>query len=178
MQRSRTPHPRITVVPYDSRWPQKFERAAGEIAAALGPNVLAIHHIGSTSIAGIHAKPVIDILAVVADLHAVDLRNAQMQGLGYEVMGEFGIEGRRYFRRDDSAGRRTHQIHTFAAGSPHVTRHVAFRDFLRAQASFAREYGELKRRLAAAHPHDIDAYVDGKDGFIKEMEARALEWST
>ena len=177
MQRSSTPHPRIAVVPYDRRWPQEFERAAGEVAAALGPNLLAVHHIGSTSIPGMHAKPVIDILAVVADLHALDLRTAEMRRLGYEAMGEFGIEERRYFRRDDSAGRRTHQVHAFADGSPHLRRHLAFRDFMRAHPDVAARYGELKRRLAAAHPHDLDAYMDGKDAFIKEVEARALEWA-
>ncbi len=70
--------------------------------------MLAVLHIGSTSIPGIHAKPVIDILAIVDDLHAVDGRTADMQALGYEVLGEFGIEGRRYLRRDDSTGKRTH----------------------------------------------------------------------
>lgn len=177
MQRSRPSHPRIAVVPYDPMWQQKFERAAVEIAAALGPGLLAIHHIGSTSIPDIPAKPVIDILAVVADLHAVDERTPGIEALGYEVMGAFGIEGRRYFRRDDSTGQRTHQIHAFVEGSPHVRRHLAFRDFMRAHPDFANQYGDLKRRLAETHPHDMDAYMDGKDGFIKEMEARALEWS-
>lgn len=174
---SKTPHSRIAVVPYDPRWPLDFERAAGEVMAALRPYLLAIHHIGSTSIPGIDAKPVIDILAVVVDLRAVDEQTDAMRALGYQVMGEFGIAGRRYFRRDDSTGRRTHQIHAFAEGSPHVKRHVAFRDFIRAHPNVAAEYGELKRRLAEAHPHDMDAYMDGKDGFIKEIEARAIEWS-
>lgn len=178
MPRSRTPHSRIDVVPYDPRWPEEFDRASGEVVTALAPTLLAIHHIGSTAIPGIHAKPVLDILAVVADLHVVDERTADMQALGYQVMGEFGIEGRRYFRRDDSTGKRTHHIHAFVEGSPHVTRHLAFRDFMRAHPDLANQYGELKRRLAEAHPHDMEAYMDGKDGFIKEMEARALEWST
>lgn len=164
------------MVPYDPLWPREFERSSAEVAGALGANLLAIHHIGSTSIPGIHAKPVIDMLAVVADLAAVDQRSAAMEELGYQVMGEFGIEGRRYFRRDDGAGRRTHQVHAFAEGSPHVRRHLAFRDFMRAHPTFAAQYGELKRRLAKAHPHDVEAYMDGKDGFIKEMELRALEW--
>lgn len=176
MQRSDTSHPRIVVVPYDPSWPCEFERASGEVVAVLGANLLRIHHIGSTSIPGIHAKPVIDMLAVVADLGEVDRRSAAMQALGYEVMGEFGIEGRRYFRRDDSTGRRTHQIHAFIEGSAHIQRHLAFRDFLRAHPMIAREYGELKRRLAAAHPHDMGAYMDGKDGFIREMQARAIKW--
>lgn len=178
MEKRRTPHARIAVVPYDPRWPQEFDRAAGEVIPALGPRLLAIHHIGSTSIPRIHAKPVIDILAIVEELHALDERTTEMEALGYQVLGEFGMEGRRYFRRNDSTGRRTHQIHAFAQGSPHVARHLAFRDFMRAHRDAARQYGDLKRRLARAHPYDMEAYMDGKDGFIKEMEARALEWST
>ena len=169
-------HRRVVVVPYESGWPQAFEQARDEAVPALGPNLLAIHHIGSTAIPGIHAKPVIDMLAVVADLAAVDERNVAMERLGYQPMGEFGIEGRRYFRRDDPAGRRTHQIHAFAEGSPHVARHLAFRDFLRAHPTVAGQYGTLKQALAAAHPFDIEAYMDGKDGFIKEVERRAVGW--
>jgi GrpB-like predicted nucleotidyltransferase (UPF0157 family) len=167
---------RIEVVPYDPLWPQEFARACGEVIAALGPNVLAVHHIGSTSIPGLHAKPVIDMLAVVADSAGVDKRAAEMQRLGYEAMGAFGIEGRRYFRRDDPTGRRTHQLHVFEEGSPHVPRHLAFRDYMRAHPVSADAYGELKRALATEHPHDAAAYMDGKDAFVKEMEARALGW--
>ncbi len=178
MQLRSTPPSRIEVVPYDPLWQREFERAAGEVTTALGPNVLAVHHVGSTSIPGIHAKPVIDLLAVVADLAAVDRRTAEMQRLGYEAMGAFGIEGRRYFRRDNPKGRRTHQLHVFAEASPHVRRHLAFRDFMRAHPALADEYGALKQKLAAAHPHDVEAYMDGKDAFIKETDARALEWLT
>ena len=176
MQPSAAKPRRVDVVAYDPAWPLEYERAAGEMRAAMGESLRAIHHIGSTSIPGIHAKPVIDMLAVVADLAALDARGDEMRRIGYEVMGEFGIAGRRYFRRDDAAGRRTHQVHAFADGSPHVTRHIAFRDFMRAHPSLAQEYSDLKRRLAAAHPHDIEAYMDGKDAFIKEMERRAVEW--
>ncbi len=171
-------HSRIDVVSYDLRWPDAFEKAAAEVREALGAHLLAIHHIGSTSVPGLQAKPVIDILAVVVDVNAVDARAPQMRVLGYQVMGEFGIEGRRYFRRDDSVGKRTHQIHAFVDGSPHVTRHLAFRDFMRARPDLASQYGDLKRQLAEAHPHDMDAYMDGKNGFITVMQARALEWVT
>lgn len=168
---------RIAVVPYDPLWPREFALASEEISSALASNLLALHHIGSTSVPGLHAKPVIDMLAVVADLAAVDQRSEDIRRLGFEVMGEFGIEGRRYFRRDDSSGRRTHQVHAFKEDSPHVRRHLAFRDFLRAYPQIAEQYGALKRRLAEAHPYDMEAYMDGKDGFIKETEARALEWA-
>jgi GrpB-like predicted nucleotidyltransferase (UPF0157 family) len=89
----------VTVVPYDPRWPAAFERAAHEVNGALGESLLVIHHIGSTSIPGVHAKPIIDMLAVAGELPRVDERGERMRGIGYEVMGEFGIDGRRYFRR-------------------------------------------------------------------------------
>ena len=176
MKRRSKAQSRISVLPYDPRWPHEFERSSAEAANALGASILAIHHIGSTSIPGIYAKPVIDMLAVVSDFSEIDQHPDRMERLGYEVMGEFGILGRRYFRRDDSTGRRTHQIHAFAGGSPHVRRHLAFRDFMRAHPHFAQAYSDLKRQLASAHPYDMEAYMDGKDAFIKEMQRRALEW--
>jgi GrpB-like predicted nucleotidyltransferase (UPF0157 family) len=168
----------VTVVPYDPRWPAAFERAAREVREALGESLLAIHHIGSTSIPGIHAKPIIDMLAVASDLLRVDECAERMRGIGYEAKGEFGIGGRRYFRRDNPAGVRTEHVHAFAAESPHVRRHLAFRDFLRAHAELAQEYSHLKQRLAAAHPFDIEAYMDGKEAFIRQTEAKALEWAS
>lgn len=167
---------RVIVVPYDPRWPEAFAVASREVAGAMGETLIEIHHIGSTAIPAICAKPVIDMLAVVRNIGAVDARVAQMEELGYEAMGEFGIPGRRYFRRDNAAGERTQQVHTFARGSPHVLRHLAFRDFMRAHRAVAERYSELKRTLAAAHADDIEAYIDGKDAFINETEAQALEW--
>lgn len=142
----------------------------------MGGTILAVHHIGSTAIPGIQAKPIIDLLAVVDDLGALDERRAQMEALGYEVMGEFGIPGRRYFRKDNAAGARTHQIHAFEEGSPQIERHLAFRDFMRAHPGHAREYETLKQQLAALHPLDISSYADGKDAFIRDMDARAAAW--
>ncbi len=138
--------------------------------------VVAIHHIGSTATPSIHAKPIIDLLAEVTDLQAVDSRAASMRGLGYEVMGECGLPGRRYFRKDDGDGNREYQVHAFLAGSSEITRHLAFRDFLLAHPRLAQQYSDLKRRLARQHPFDIEGYMDGKDPFIKEMERRALAW--
>lgn len=170
------PRPRIAVVPHDVTWAKEFERSARELTTALGANLVKIHHIGSTSIPGIYAKPVIDMLAEVTDLNAVDRNSPDMVALGYQAMGEFGIAGRRYFRRDDASGRRTHQIHTFLVGSSHVLRHLAFRDFMRAHPTLALRYSSLKRSLAESPPYDMDAYMDGKDGFIKDAEVQALVW--
>jgi GrpB-like predicted nucleotidyltransferase (UPF0157 family)/diadenosine tetraphosphate (Ap4A) HIT family hydrolase len=167
---------RVIVVPHDPSWAVAFTDAAAEVATAWGSNLLEIHHVGSTSIPGIYAKPIIDMLAVVSDIAAVDGKNPQMQSVGYVAKGEYGIPGRRFLYRNDSAGVRTDQIHAFQRGSPHIARHLAFRDFLRVHTDVALSYSDLKRRLAAAHPRDIEAYMDGKDGFIKDVEVKALVW--
>ena len=99
-----------------------------------------------------------------------------MVEIGYEVMGEFGIPGRRYFRKDNASGFRECQVHAFEFGSRDVGRHLAFRDYLRAKPDVAHQYSELKRGLANKHPDDIEAYMDGKDAFIKEAQRLALEW--
>ncbi|HEY1080738.1 MAG TPA: GrpB family protein [Prosthecobacter sp.] len=168
---------KVSVVPPDLRWPEAFAREAAEIRAAAGCAVLDVHHIGSTAICGIYAKPVIDILLVVDRHTNLDARSAAMAALGYEVMGEFGIPGRRYFRKNSAEGLRTHQVHAFEAGSPHLFRHLAFRDYMNAHAEAAQAYSRLKQNLAAAFPHDIEAYMDGKDPFIQEHEAQALKWA-
>lgn len=155
-----------------------FEREAVAVESAIGSILLALHHIGSTAIPGIYAKPIIDILAEVERLEALDARRVEMEGLGYEVMGEFGIPGRRYFRKDQADGQRTHQIHAFAAGSPHVARHLAFRDYMRAHPAIAQEYSDLKVRLVGSCHGDREAYMDGKDPFIKQTERDALAWQT
>jgi len=147
------------------------------VASALGRALVVIHHIGSTAIPGIYAKPIIDMLAVTGDLSLLDERTPRLQALGYEALGEFGIPGRRYFRKNNSAGERTYQIHAFQTGSPQIARHLAFRDYLRAHPEVARDYETLKHRLAAAFPNDIGSYTDGKDSFIHDIDSRAAAWT-
>jgi GrpB-like predicted nucleotidyltransferase (UPF0157 family) len=169
---------KVEVVPHDPRWRDAFETEAKHVAAALGENVVAIHHIGSTAIPNIYAKPIVDLLVEVRDIVEVDGRSPAMESLGYEVMGEYGIPGRRYFRKDNREGIRTHHIHAFEAGSAEVERHLAFRDYMIAHDGEAQRYSELKRKLAEEHSQSIDGYMDGKDGFIKEMNRRAAQWRT
>lgn len=167
---------RVYLVPYDPAWARDFARESSAVAAAMGHLLVAIHHIGSTAIPGIRAKPVIDMLAVVSDISLLDGKAAQLEELGYEVMGELGIPGRRYFRKDNPEGIRTHQIHAFQVGSPQIARHLVFRDFMRAHRERAEQYDALKHRLAELHPDDVARYTDGKDDFIKEMDARGAAW--
>ncbi len=165
----------ITVVPYNPRWPAAFEAEAAQLSAVLRGNLLRIFHIGSTSVPGLAAKPIIDIMPVVRDISAVDVQTAQFAALGYEALGEFGIAGRRYFRK--GGGNRTHHVHMFAGGDvQNILRHLAFRDYLRSHPAACAEYAALKTALAAKHPHDIDAYCGGKDAFVKQTEQAALQW--
>jgi len=167
---------RVYVVPHNPGWVEEFARESVRVASTLGTLMVEILHIGSTAISGIHAKPVIDMLASVTTIEAVDARRKEFECLGYEVMGEFGIPGRRYFRKDNRDGDRTHQIHIFQSGSPHIGRHLAFRDFMRAHPQYALQYEVLKQQLAAMYPNDIDSYAKGKDAFILEMDAKAATW--
>jgi len=167
---------KVKVVPHDPGWRGAFETESHRVTAALGSNTVAIHHIGSTAIPDIYAKPVIDMLVEVRDINDVDGRTAEMESLGYEVMGEFGIAGRRYFRKDNEEGVRTHQIHAFETGSDQINRHLAFRDYLMAHPDEAKDYSELKRRLVELHSDDPENYMDGKDSFITEMDRRAAQW--
>ncbi|AOW98075.1 hypothetical protein BJP34_00280 [Moorena producens PAL-8-15-08-1] len=167
---------KVEVVPHDPKWRDEFERESKQIALAVGENLIAVHHIGSTSIPELYAKPIIDILVEVKDITKVDENSSGMETIGYEGMGEYGIPGRRYFRKHNEIGIRTHHVHMFEVNSLQVERHLAFRDYMIAHPKDAHKYGELKRELAKKYPDNIEAYMDGKDGFIKEMERKAAEW--
>lgn len=160
----------VVVVPHDPEWATMFAAEAKAIETALGEALVAIHHIGSTSIPGIFAKPVMDILLEVLSLDDLDKRTSAMIELGYEAKGEFGLMGRRYFRKDDERGVRTHQVHSYQVGSEEINRHLGFRDHMRRNADAAAAYSDLKRSLAAKFPDDADSYIAGKDAFIRNID--------
>lgn len=163
----------ITVVNYDPEWPSKYARERDYIAQILKDNCISIYHIGSTSVPGMAAKPIIDIMAVVRSLEEVDGVAVKFQELGYEYLGEFGITGRRYLRKggDD----RTHQIHIFQADDwNNIGRHLAFRDYMRTHEKERDEYAKIKIGLAQEFPNDIGGYCDGKEDFVRKIEERAL----
>jgi GrpB-like predicted nucleotidyltransferase (UPF0157 family) len=166
---------KVEVVPHNPNWRDLFEAESKQITIALGENIIAIHHIGSTSIETIYAKPIIDIVVEVKSIDRVDDQNSSMQLLGYQCMGEFGIKDRRFFLKDNLDGIRTHHIHAFEVGSAQIARHLAFRDYLNVQIEDALTYSSLKRSLAEKYPHDIQGYMDGKHDFIQEIDRKAAE---
>lgn len=165
----------IKVVDYDKNWKNEYEKEEQDIKAILQDELINIFHIGSTSVSGLKAKPIIDILLVVRDINKLDLFSKQFEELEYEVMGEFGIIGRRYFRK--GGDNRTHQIHAFQFDNiVEIERHLVFRDYLREHPEVCKQYGELKSKLAEEYPNDIEGYCDGKDSFVKDAEEEAIKW--
>lgn len=166
----------IEVQAYQPDWPKQFENEANNIRTTLGKEIVEIHHIGSTSVPGLKAKPVIDILPIVKDVLVIDQYNKAMADLGYQALGENGIQGRRFFKKGENP--RTHHVHIFQEDAQHeIACHLAVRDYLKAHANVACEYGELKASLAQKFSNDIDGYCDGKDAYVKQLECDALAWS-
>ena len=163
----------ITVIEYSPLWKNKYKEESLLIRNILADNCIAIYHIGSTSVEGLAAKPIIDIMAVVRSLEIVDTVAEKFSDIGYEYLGEFGIEGRRYLRK--GGDERTHQIHIFQADDwNNIGRHLAFRDYMRTHEKEREEYAKIKIELAKKYPYDIDGYCDGKENFVREMEEIAI----
>ena len=165
-----------SVVKHDPAWAKDFILAADLIEQALGMTCGAVHHIGSTSIPDILAKPIIDILVEVTSLTELGEISFQLRAHGFEAKGEYGIFGRRYFRKSRGDGVRTHHVHMYAIGDDNLRRHIAFRDYLRAHPEVAREYSDLKAKLNGESATDWNAYQARKDVFVEATERNALAW--
>lgn len=162
---------RVEIKPYDANWPNIFEKEAALIKRALGDNCVTIHHIGSTSVPGLAAKPIIDMIPVVRDITKVDSDNAAMEDLGYKAMGECGILLRRYFQKGLDC--RTHNVHVFEQNNPEIDRHLKFRDWMRTHSEDRKAYAELKKNLAIRFKDDIFSYCLGKEDFIATIDRKA-----
>lgn len=154
----------IVLMAYDPAWPATFERARDEIMPLL-PAPLLIEHIGSTAVPGLTAKPVIDIIVLLADMEPAREALPQLERIGYEFRPEVSNPARLFLRRVGPDGVRTHHLHLHTDHGD-VERHLLFRDRLRADEATRREYEALKRDLAIRHAGDREAYAKGKDDFI------------
>ena len=166
----------IRVVQYDHNWSAKYELERDRITAVLKDELVSVHHIGSTSIPGMSAKPIIDLLLEVKDIGRIDGYNNEMIALGYEPRGELGLPGRRYFSREEPKDVRTHHVHAYQSGNMELERHLAFRDYMIAHPDDAKIYAELKIVLARRFQWDVDGYISGKHLYMERMEKVALEW--
>jgi len=156
----------VKLVPYTAEWKRFFELEKTSLLAVLSPYVLDIQHAGSTSIPGMLAKPIVDIAIAVADFDEARVCVPLIEGLGYEYRGELGIPRRHYFHKGDP---RTFHIHMLERDSLEWENHLLFRDYLCQHPQAAKEYAELKLRLALKYPRDREAYLDGKAAFIQQV---------
>lgn len=158
----------VIVVPYDSNWRKLYEIEREDIVARIGDFVEDIQHMGSTSVEGLAAKPIIDMMIGISTLDDAKYCIPPLEAMGYEYVPEFekDLPMRRYLRKS-ADGIRTHHIHMVEISSDFWARHVAFRDILRSNASIRDEYAALKYRLAEAHRDDREGYTDAKTDFIE-----------
>lgn len=171
----------IEIVEYDPNWKNLYREEESKIKNIINDILISIHHIGSTSIENLKAKPIIDILVVVDDINKVDSYNDDFADIGYKAMGENGIAKRRFFMKDyiDDNGiqKRFSHIHIFDINNKFdIERHLAFRDFLRANKNIAEEYVKIKLEALQNCNNDIELYCNYKDKFIKDIEKTALEF--
>jgi len=163
----------IVIVDYDPEWPRRYEALRARIAPIVGDLAAEIVHLGSTSVPGLAAKPVIDLniqLRSSNDLPAVIERLA---GLGYRHEGDLGIPGRETFATPPSYSVHDHHLYVCAPDWAGHADQIAFRDYLRAHPTTARAYARLKRSLAARHRDNRGAYANAKAGFVAAVLKRA-----
>jgi GrpB-like predicted nucleotidyltransferase (UPF0157 family) len=171
----------IEVVDYDPGWIEAFEKEAAILTVVFGRRVIEVHHIGSTTVPGLDAKPIIDILVVLDDTDDIHSFDRAMEDVGYRVRGEWldatipGTPGRFYFTKETN-GVRSHHVHVCAKGHCEIFDKLAFRDYLRTHTNRAAAYGELKRRIAALYRFDNVGYMHAKDDFVKSTLYEARRW--
>ena len=163
----------VVLVDHSPEWAARARAESARITGAMGDILVTVHHVGSTAIPGIRAKPVLDFVPEVTSLNALDDAAPQLAALGYQWRGEFGIPGRRYCTLDDPAtGARLAQLHCFATGHPEIQRMLAFRDYLRSHPDEALAYEREKERLRLLHPDDTIAYATAKAPWIEALHRR------
>ena len=156
----------VRLAPYTTDWQRLFEQEKARIQTAIGHWTLDIQHVGSTSIPGIVAKPILDIGVAVEDFEEANVCIEPLEQLGYEYHGENGIPRRHFFVMGDP---RTHHLHVNEIHSRDWENQVFFRDYLILHSESAEEYTALKLSLAERFPTDRDAYLEGKASFIERV---------
>jgi GrpB-like predicted nucleotidyltransferase (UPF0157 family) len=156
----------IAVVDYDPGWPAAFEALRQRLSAAVGDIALSIEHVGSTSVPGLAAKPIIDLDIVVRE-RDVPLAIERVAVLGYRHLGDRGIPRREAFAPPASSV--AHHLYVCPEGSPALRNHLAVRDHLRTNPAAAAAYGDLKKQLAARYADDKEGYAEAKTDFLTEL---------
>ena len=160
---------RVVVVPYDEAWASAFEKIKKEIESAIGDLIVGIEHVGSTSVEGLSAKPIIDIDIVISDYSVFDAVVQRLQSIGYIHEGNLGIKDREAFKYSDKPHLQKHHLYVCPQQSEELHRHLTFRDFLRSHPEAVQKYGAVKEKAARLFPDDINQYIEYKSSCIEEM---------
>lgn len=159
----------VIVQPYDEAWKLDFEAIKDELNPFLDGLALRIEHVGSTSVEGLSAKPVIDIDVVIKDRTVLPDVISALQKAGYSHEGDLGIPGREAFKYEGKNHLRKHHLYVCAQDAEELKRHIAFRDYLRSNPDAVAEYSRIKMEGARAYPWDIDKYIEHKAPFIEAV---------
>ena len=162
----------VIVVPYNKSWPGEFEKIRKELAAELGECAVSIEHVGSTSVEGLAAKPVIDIDIMIKSYNCFEEVKSELVALGYLYQGDLGIPDRQAFKCEGKPHLMKHHLYVCPEYSAELERHIAFRDFLRKNDAERDLYAKVKIMAAKHYPDDIDSYMKAKNPWCKEILER------
>lgn len=164
----------VEVVPYNPEWKVEFNKIKEQLLSYIGDLVLKIEHVGSTSIEGLAAKPIIDLDVVMDSYEDFPRIVERLQLHGYVHQGNLGIEGREAFKRSYDDGFMKYHLYVCPKDGKGYLEHIAFRDYLRSNTAARNEYEEIKQRLAQEYRYDIDAYCEGKTAFVDTILTKAM----
>lgn len=163
----------IAIEEHDPRWARQFGSLRARFLSVLGGHDVDIQHVGSTSVPGLAAKPILDIDVIVPKGTALPPVLAALCALGYEHVGDLGVPGRESLREIVPGNLPRHHLYVCREGALSLRNHLLLRDYLRAHPEAVLTYAALKRELAASFPDEIDAYCRGKSAFITEILGRS-----
>ncbi|CDQ18507.1 GrpB family protein [Halobacillus karajensis] len=164
---------KVRLSDYTEDWKRMFEEEAEILKTIFGEEIISFEHFGSTSVPGMKAKPVIDMMCIVKDIEIIDTYKDQMISLNYDFAGEWGIKRRRLFRKGEE--KRTHHLHFYQFDHPEIERHLVLRDYLLTHPTAANQYSQFKERLAHKYEFTKD-YSPAKKAFVSELEKKAIAW--
>ncbi|ULO04686.1 GrpB family protein [Paenibacillus sp. 19GGS1-52] len=164
----------VEVLPYNPVWKTEFNRIKEQLLTYVGDLIIGIEHVGSTSIEGLSAKPIIDIDLVMESYEVLPEIIERLQQYGYEHQGNLGIEGREAFRRSENDRFMNYHLYVCPKNGKGYVEHIAFRDYLRSNTVARLEYEAVKLQLAEQYRHDIDAYGEGKTAIVTSILEKAM----
>ena len=154
----------VALIPFNIEWDAQYLITRNELLQIIGDNIIEVHHVGSTAIKGIVAKPILDVAVVIKNVELLNIHGMELAG--YEYCGERGVAGRHLFVRRINGDISTHHIHCYLENNENYNQVILFCKFINEHPKYAKQYNDLKLELADKYPDDRVAYTDGKEKFI------------